>query len=133
MYLKRGFLVIMRELLEALASVRSPSDRCQFCNASEMTPVQQVDLSAHDENCPRRQAALVLACLGTPLKIWKVYYQTQRETLRINKTEQLVMRCELSEEDALSLIHHLLSASHRKRQYVPDSLRVEELGIVPCE
>jgi hypothetical protein len=122
----------MEELLEALASVRSPNDSCQFCNAREDTPVQSVSLNTHDESCPRRRAALVLAQQGTPLKIWRISYQTQRET-RINNTEQLVMRCELSEEDALALIPHLLSASRRKRQLVEGSMHIEELGIVPCE
>jgi len=121
-----------KELLEALAGVRSPGERCQFCNASEDTPVGQSGLLWHDDTCPRRKAGILLASQGTPLKMWRVAYQTQRETLRINNTEQLLMRCELSEQDALAFVHHILYAQG-KRQLVPDSLRVEELGIVPCE
>jgi hypothetical protein len=122
----------MQEFLEALAGVRSPGERCQFCHASEMTPVQQFQLNAHDDTCPRRRAGIILAQQGTPLKIWRISYQTQKETLRISNAEQLVMRCDLSEEDALALVHHILYAQG-KRQYVPESLRIEELSEVPCE
>lgn len=122
----------MQDLLEALAGARSPGDRCQFCHAGEMTAVQLFQLNAHDDTCPRRRAGIILSSQGTPLKMWRISYQVQRESLRIHSAEQLIMKCELSEQDALSLVHRILSAQG-KRHLVEGSLRIEELGIVPCE
>ena len=90
-------------------------------------------LNWHDARCPRLKAARILAERGTPLKMWRVQYSAQARNGHVSQREELVMRCEFSEQDALALVHRILEHQGNKRQLVPGSLRIEEPCIVPCE